>query len=414
MRSPRKIAFLSSLYFVQGLPFGFQANALPNYLRASGVSLTGIGLASALAVPWALKAFWAPVVDRLGSEQFGRRKSWIVPLQGAMALSCGVAAWLPPSAALTPLLVLILLLNLFAATQDIAVDGLAVELLDEKELGLGNAAQVVGYKLGMLTGGGLLVAASRFVGWQGLFLAMAALCLIVMGITYRFEESSEVVRAHKDGPPLREVLSRMRASLKLPGAGWLLLFIATYKLGEVMAEKMFGPFLIDAGVEEWRVGWWIGTWGMVASLLGSVAGGVLAMRTRLLTAIGISALLRTLPLFAQWMLTSHLLPVDASTVIAITCLEHFFGGMLTTAMFALMMSKVDRRIGATHYTVLASVEVIGKSLTGLSSGWLADRTSYETVNLVSVVVSFAFLLFLVPMRRNDAAPVGSHVLGVGT
>ena len=237
VKSPRKIAFLSSLYFVQGLPFGFQANALPNYLRASGVSLTGIGLASALALPWALKAFWAPAVDRLGSEKFGRRKSWIVPLQGAMALSCCVAAWLPPSAALTPLLILILLLNLFAATQDIAVDGLAVELLGEKELGLGNAAQVVGYKLGMLTGGGLLVAASRFVGWQGLFLAMAALCLGVMFVTYRFRESSEVVREHHDGPPLKEVLSRMLASFKLPGAGWLLIFIATYKLGEVMARR---------------------------------------------------------------------------------------------------------------------------------------------------------------------------------
>ena len=49
MKSLRKIAFLSSLYFVQGLPFGFRANALPNHLRASGVSLTGIGLARALA-----------------------------------------------------------------------------------------------------------------------------------------------------------------------------------------------------------------------------------------------------------------------------------------------------------------------------------------------------------------------------
>jgi MFS transporter, PAT family, beta-lactamase induction signal transducer AmpG len=406
LKPARKIAFLSSLYFVQGLPFGFQANALPNYLRASGVSLTGIGLASALALPWALKAFWAPAVDRHGSQTFGRRKSWIVPMQAAMALSCTVAAWLPPSAALSPLLVLILLLNLFAATQDIAVDGLAVELLGEKELGLGNAAQVVGYKLGMLTGGGLLVAASRFVGWQGLFLAMAGLCLAVMFVTYRFRESSEVVREHQDGPKLREVLARMLASLKLPGAGWLLIFIATYKLGEVMAEKMFGPFLIDSGIEEWRVGWWIGTWGMVASLLGSVAGGVLAMRVRLMTAIGIAALLRTLPLIAQWMLVSGWFPVDATSVIPITCLEHFFGGMLTTAMFALMMSKVDRRIGATHYTVLASVEVIGKSITGLSSGWIADRTSYATVNLLGVVVSFAFLLLLIPIRATSASAPG--------
>ena len=39
MRSPKKVAFLSALYFVQGLPFGFQANALPNYLRATGIKV---------------------------------------------------------------------------------------------------------------------------------------------------------------------------------------------------------------------------------------------------------------------------------------------------------------------------------------------------------------------------------------
>jgi MFS family permease len=403
MRSPSKIAFLSALYFVQGLPFGFQANALPNYLRSSGVSLTHIGLAGALALPWAFKALWAPLVDRHGSESFGRRKSWIVPMQGLMALACGVAALVPPNAALTTLLLLIFVLNLFAATQDIAVDALAVELLGEAELGVGNAAQVVGYKLGMLTGGGLLVALSKYVGWQGLFFAMGGLCAAVMVITFLFREGHHLQRAEKQGPGFAEVRARIWASVKKPGALWLLLFVGTYKMGEVMAEKMFGPFLIDAGIEPWRVGWWIGTWGMVASLLGSVVGGVLAIRVKLINAVAIAALLRILPLLAQWMLVSHWFPVDAVSVVPITCLEHFFGGMLTTAMFALMMANVDRRIGATHYTVLASVEVIGKSLTGLSSGYVAEQTSYATVNLASVTVSILFLTLLIPMRRATQA-----------
>ena len=75
-----KLAFLLALYFVQGLPFGFQAKALPIYLREQGVGLTEIGLLGALALPWMLKALWAPLVDRYGSTRFGRRKSWIVPM----------------------------------------------------------------------------------------------------------------------------------------------------------------------------------------------------------------------------------------------------------------------------------------------------------------------------------------------
>ena len=50
---------------------------------------------------------------------------------------------------------------LLAATQDIAVDGWAVSTLAPGQLGPANAVQVVGYKLGMLTGGGLLVWAAE-------------------------------------------------------------------------------------------------------------------------------------------------------------------------------------------------------------------------------------------------------------
>ena len=76
-----KLLLLGSLYLAQGLPDGFFRQALPVMLRAEGVSLEHIGLASLLALPWGLKFLWAPVVDAVGSARFGRRRSWIVPLQ---------------------------------------------------------------------------------------------------------------------------------------------------------------------------------------------------------------------------------------------------------------------------------------------------------------------------------------------
>ncbi|MEO1366614.1 MAG: MFS transporter, partial [Acidobacteriota bacterium] len=149
----RKLFVLSLLYFVQGLPYGFQATAFPVYMRQEGVSLVGIGLASALSLPWLFKVVWGPWVDRFGSERFGRRRSWIVPLQVALAVACAVAAAVEPEGGLMTLLALVLMMNVCASTLDVAVDGLAVDVLDEHELGYGNIAQVVGYKVGMLTGG---------------------------------------------------------------------------------------------------------------------------------------------------------------------------------------------------------------------------------------------------------------------
>ena len=88
----RRIAWLASLYLVQGLPFGFQAAALPAFLREAGVSLTEIGFLDLLALPWLLKALWSPVVDRFGSSRWGRRRSWILPLQLVLAFAAAAGA----------------------------------------------------------------------------------------------------------------------------------------------------------------------------------------------------------------------------------------------------------------------------------------------------------------------------------
>lgn len=403
--SYRKLGLLSALYLVQGLPYGFQTTALSVYLRTQGVSLLVISSLGLLAAPWMAKALWAPLVDRYGSERLGRRKSWILPMQLGLAGTCAAAAFVPVPGALWLLLGLVFLMNLFAATQDIAVDGLAVDLLEPHELGWGNTAQVVGYKAGMLIGGGLLVSMTAFFGWPGLFLSMSLLSLLVFAVIALAREPRRAA-AGPGGERLSwaEVRERLFAVSRLPGTGWMLLFIGTYKLGETMVDVLFKPFLVDMGFTAVQIGQWVGTWGLVASLLGSFAGGWLASRVPLLAAVALASLLRVFPLGGEWWLALQG-PTEAG-VITVTVAEHFFGGVLTTTMFAFMMSRVDRRIGATHYTLLASMEVLGKSPGGPLAGWLATRVgwSYANVFLLGTVLSVAFLVLLLPLWRAEPSP----------
>ena len=76
------------------------------------------------------------------------------------------------------------------------------------------------------------------------------------------------------------------------------------------------------------------------------------------------------------------------------------GGALTTAVFALMMSRVDRRIAATHYTVIATIEVLGKSPSAWFSGYAATALGYSGVFAAATLLSFAFLA-LVPRNQNS-------------
>lgn len=369
--SPRHLAWLALVYGVQGLPYGFQASALGVYLRERGLSRSAIGFAGALAAPWLLKVLWAPLVDRHRGGPLGARRSWIVPMQVALALSMVGAALLPENGDVHPLLFLVFLMNLFAATMDIAVDGLAIDLLRPHELGLGNAIQVVGYKIGMLTGGGLLVWATGHLGWTPLFWCMAALTLLVSGFTLTMHEPAS---AHHAQGSLREVVMQLWATLRQPGAIAVVLLVVSYKFGEALIDPMIGPLLTDHGVPRETIGLWVGTYGMATSIAGSVVGGLLVQRTSLSTALLVAGALRGVPIALEVAVAFDAVPL--TVVPYALAAEHFFAGMLTTAMFAFMMSRVDRRIGASHYTLLANVEVLGKTPPSMLSGVLADHLGY--------------------------------------
>jgi len=392
----RRFASLLALYFTQGLPFGFQTGGLVYYLTEHRLSLTTIGFAGALALPWLLKALWAPLVEGTGSARFGRRRSWIVPLELALATSAVAMACVVDGGALRTVAALVLVMNLFAATMDIAVDGLALDTARPEDLGTINAVQVVGFKLGMIAGGGLLSAASAHFGWSGAFLGMAALFAGGALVALRLREGPVAAYEQEARTSPLAVLRALPAAIRSPGAGFVIAFIGTYKLGESLLDAMYKPFLLQH-FSKAQVAVWVSTWGAGASLLGALAGWLLVRRFALLPALTVAACLRLAPDLAQWWLTT--VGVAPLSAIMVTITEHFFGGMLTPVVFAFMMSQVDRRIGATHYTLLATIEVLGKTPGAWLSGLLADALGFRAVFAIGAALSALFLLMLLPLRR---------------
>lgn len=393
----RKIATLGVLYVAQGLPFGVQATALPVLLRQRGVALEHIGLAGLLAAPWMLKALWAPWVDRSGS-----RRKWIVAMQVCMAAIALTASLLlrQGGAQLALLAWTVLGLNLAAATQDIAVDGLAVDWLGQHELGWGNSAQVAGYKVGMIIGGGLLVWASDSIGWPAVFATMAGIYVAVAMVALGVREGGQRALKTHANMPLRRVLDLLLAQVRKPNFLATLGIISLYKIGETVMTTMFKPFLVDAGFSAGQIGQWVGTWGMVASMAGSLGGGWMVQKVGGDRALRWAAAARCVAMLGELAVAAwHPTP---TRVIAATCIEHAFGGALTTTLFAWMMARVDARVGASHYTLLASCEVLGKLPSSWLSGFLAARAGYFGAFLFATGFSVAYAAALPALQRRAA------------
>nr|KAF6270814.1 major facilitator superfamily domain containing 3 [Myotis myotis] len=409
-----KLLPLAGLYLVQGLPYGLQSGLLPVLLRAGGLSLTRVGLTKVLYAPWLFKLVWAPLVGTRGSP-----RAWLTLSTAALGLVCGLLAALPPAEggqAELPVTVagLLLLLNLGAAVQDVALDTLAMQLLEPAELGPGNTVQVVAYKLGSVLAGGGLLALVPTLSWPQLFVLLAATYWLAAALAWSTPALQQLPSPQpSELPP--HTLHLLQDLLTVSGTLWTAGFVLTYKLvlptGEQGASSLFPLLLLDRGLSAPELGLWNSVGAMACSIAGSSLGGALLSGHRKLLPLLRSVLqFRLGGLACQSTLLFYLdtpwARLDPGTVLRgavllSLCLQHFLGGLVTTATFTLMMccsQLAPSALQATHYSLLATLELLGKLLLGTLAGALAD----------SLGLHFCFSLFLalsaIPILYLSLAP----------
>jgi PAT family beta-lactamase induction signal transducer AmpG len=396
MRTSTKIGLLSSLYLSQGLPYGFFTQALPTLLREQGMSLPGIGLTYLLLLPWGLKFLWAPFMDRHGSERLGLRRGYILPLQ---LLSAGVLLLLaiPAQGVSTPLLMAsVLAVNLLAATQDVATDGLAVNLLEARELGLGNGVQVAAYRVGMILGGGLMLVVFDVAGWRPTLLSLGTMLLLATLPVFLYREPRAAPTA-----PGSLGLSWW---LERPGAGGWLLLLILYKAGEALATGMLRPLLVDLKLELTEIGWMLGGVGFTAGLVGALVGGALVNRLGRRRALLLFGTIQT----GAVLLYSLIAHGATLPLLTLVCgVEHLASGMATAALFTVMMAQSRPEHAGADYTVQASMVVIATGGAAAVSGFTAQALGYPGHFLLSAVlcaVGTLYVLLTFHPPRTLAAP----------
>lgn len=363
MRTPAKLGLLATLYISQGLPFGFFTQALPAVMRQQGISLAAIGLSTLLALPWGLKFLWAPWVDRRP------RRRWILPLQLSSAAVLFSLALADPERSLIWLIVGVSLTNLLAATQDIATDGLALDLLTPDERGFGNGVQVAGYRVGMIIGGGALLVAFETIGWAWTFACAAGLLLLATVPVWRFRERSRAPAKVERGA-LRSAFRWFTADT---GRVRWLVVLGVYKAGDHLGTSMLRPYFVDRGYGLADLGVLLGTAGFAAGLVGALLGGAAVHRFGRRTSLLSFGLLQALSVASYAVLS---LGGGETAVYGAVIFEHVATGMATAALFTLMMDRCRPEHAGTDYTLQASLVVLATGAAGAIGGSTAQALGY--------------------------------------
>jgi hypothetical protein len=140
---------------LQGVPIGLSFGSVP-FLLKDKLGYSELAIFSLATYPYSLKLLWSPIVDSVYIKSFGRRKSWIFPIQlltGLLFLWLGVhieslMQGLEHTDSLYYLSAIFFVMVFLSATQDIAVDGWALTLLSAENVSYSSTAQSIGITLG--------------------------------------------------------------------------------------------------------------------------------------------------------------------------------------------------------------------------------------------------------------------------
>lgn len=404
------IILLTTLYCAQGLPSGLISHTLPVLMRQHGVDLAVIGLLKLLALPWVLKVLWAPWVDSLASSRLGHHRGWILPLQATVLVILATVALLPPDALFGPylpvLLGLLLLLNLAAATQDVATDGLAVRLLPQRWRGLGNSLQVGGYKAGMIVSGSLLLLAIEPWGWRTSISLIVALVALMAVPVLLFPEKRRLPHMPKVAESLGPQLlwTHYRGFLVRPGMGTWLLVVLTFKIGDSLGSPMIKPLLVDQGWTSTALGH-LTLASSIAGIAGAFLGGFIYARLGSLRSLILFGSLQALGIAAMaWLARSG---ADFHGAYGITLFEQVADGMSTVALFAAMMNQCRPEHEGADFTIQACAQVILAgiigSMSGMSAKWFGYEGHFLQSGLLGILALGLVIRYFAKQARNSVS-----------
>ena len=401
MKARRALPLLL-LGFSSGLPFSLAAgNTLKVWLSRSGVDVKTLGLLSLLALPYSLKFLWAPLLDRYSPGFWGGRRGWIAVFQLGLGAVGAILAFMEPATAMRPVSILIFLVSLLSASQDIVFEAWRVEVLDERERGTGASIAVLGYRFGiLLAGAGALLVVDR-IGWRNVLLLLSLLQVALVAVT---ASSPDPGRDPKPPTSLRQaIVEPFRGFLLSRGAARLVAMLALvclFKWGVYLVMSSSAKFLVVQGFTDPEIGILNG-FAIAAPIFGTLMGAVAMSRLSVRSALWIFGSLQGACGLLYWLLAMHG-HHWMFAVAAVGC-ENFFVGMGSAALVAWMMEQCDPMLAVTQFALLSSPMAFSRDILTAPWGWVQAAVGWPGFYLATILAALPGLVLLFATRERHAA-----------
>ena len=436
----KRMAKIVLLGIISGFPWVLIGSGLSLWLKEEGLSRSTIGWAGLIFSVYAFNYLWAPVVDRIRipwlTNKIGHRRAWIVSMQLIILISLISWSLLSPTANLSLVIAVGLIIAIASATQDITVDALRIEQIrqDEgKSMQAGAAMAVVGWWTGYKLGGVIALNLAEYFEqagfynyWQITFLILGTI-IVACSIGLMFIHEPESNKKKDSQKKIDQIIEKKlgSANITVRSLAWIsgtiagpimsffkqngfkialgiLAFVFLFKIGEAFLGRMSIIFYKEIGFSKSDIALYSKGLGWITTVVFTLLGGLFAIRSGVVKVMFLSGILMALTniLFSilawsgksEWLFAVAVIFDDMAAAFA------------TVAFVAFISLLVDRTYTATQYALLASIGTAGRTMMASSSGALVDWLNgdwgiFFIITAIMVIPSL-ILLWLIRDKLN--------------
>ena len=398
----------AALYVAQGIPEGLTYYAIPAWMAMNGKSATEIGsFIAVIGIPWSFKILVAPLMDRFTYLPMGRRRPWVLFGQLGLIVSFIAMAFIPdPLNNLSTLMIAGFWISFFGAFQDVAVDGMAIDIIPHEQQARANGimwgSKTIGSAVSLAIGTYIINA----YGLKYAVFVLSSLVITIMLVPLIFKErpgekllpwtkgESHEEAEHLHMQSWKSIFKTLMQVFFLPSS--ILMGVAAFIIS--MAFSVMKTMLPIFTIQE--IGWTDSDYSQVMAtatitggIIGMIAGGFLVDhygKKTMLTIYGIALIALVMAVGFQDSLWQHKLFISAFILVyyvLYTC--------TTIAIFATGMQLCWNRVAATQFTLYMAISNVGLAMGGKLLGYFRTFLDWK-----EIILSFSiFCLMMIVIIR---------------
>jgi MFS transporter, PAT family, beta-lactamase induction signal transducer AmpG len=411
----RKMISLLLLGFASGLPAQAIDGPLQLWLKEQQVDVSQITAIGALATfPYAWKFLWSPFLDRFVPPFLGRRRGWLLLTQAILImLLLLMATQNPDPKNLQSFTAIAVLIGFFSASQDIASDAYRTDVLDKDDKairGTGTALWVNGFRIAVLIAGNWILGLAdvknpNHLSWNAIYVLIAGLLglgAIASLLAPQPIDENVAPASLRDAVvlPFKDFFQRKTVL----GGLAILLYIVVYKLGDYMVKSVAKLFFKDIGFSVTDIGN-IGAIGLIAAIVGALAGAWLLSKVSMNRALWLSIILLavgTLP----YVLLAQINQPDTRLLLLAINTESFFAGLEALVFVQFIQRLCNQQFTATQMALFTSFMLAGRSFVTGPMGGVAKSlgwTNFFWLSIFAAVPGLILMTYVAPWNEQEEA-----------